>query len=439
MKRFENRFAVCMSLVYFWYAFACANESAQVLVSKKQLVRKKMPLMMTVLGNNAYLDELIHYVNMMLSCKQFKTIGFNTTIERVDAPPTKQYLKNVYEKGSPLLFFLRRDTTHVLWSVFDTYEGKVICAKQSHIPTCATRFFAEHLLDQLWPLLTGHDGFFSTRIACCKERGKGYKDLCLIPPYFNPEDKNYQPLSEVLLSAAKVLAPRWNMMHSMPLVFYSQITDANVCLMSISLDKKQRIVSNFRGLNLLPSFSPCGDQVAFCLSCQGKSNIYIYQEGKKLKKITHNDGNNISPILLRNGDVIFCSDFKDKSPKICYWHADSGEVDILTPGCYATCPAYNEKKHKIAFSAFVDGYMQIHTYDLRTKKQEQTTFDACNKQECSWSPCGNFLVFGADRGAKRLIRLFNCITGEQCSLTSASHRWTYPSWSPRYESPLVIS
>ena len=80
----------------------------------------------------------------------------------------------------------------------------------------------------------------------------------------------------------------------------------------------------------------------------------------------------------------------------------------------------------------VYGLMQLYVYDSKTKKHRQLTTDAGNKQECAWSPCGNYILFAVDYAYKSRIAFLNLLTQERRFLTAADKSCCYPAWSPCY-------
>jgi Tol biopolymer transport system component len=118
------------------------------------------------------------------------------------------------------------------------------------------------------------------------------------------------------------VAPRWHT--QAPMIFFSQLTKENNRLMALDLNsKKPRIISSYEGLNMHPSFSEDGSKSVLCLSGRKNSELYLYDQKicNKLKKkvyiqLTHNEGNNASPCLLPNGNVVFCSDYETGNPQI---------------------------------------------------------------------------------------------------------------------------
>ena len=77
--------------------------------------------------------------------------------------------------------------------------------------------------------------------------------------------------------------------------------------------------------------------------------------------------------------------------------------------------------------------MQLFLYDTITKKHTQITGDAGNKEEPSWSPCGNYLLFSREKNSKSRLAILNVLTNERRFITPPNQHVSYPAWSGRYE------
>ena len=152
---------------------------------------------------------------------------FELSVEDLEKIPTKQELLAIADKGFPLLVFLSRaeDGKGFDWRLYDTTSPAMLKGKRLVKRGLDARVWAHELSDMLWPVLTGQDGFFSTKIAYCKEvkRGKKrpYKYLCVA---------DYDGSNEVVRVPTVVVAPRWG---KSGFLFYSECTNANIRLMYI--------------------------------------------------------------------------------------------------------------------------------------------------------------------------------------------------------------
>ena len=240
---------------------------------------------------------------------------------------------------------------------------------------------------------------------------------------------------KLLVSTATVnVAPCWNRDQNNPLLFYSEHTNKNVRLVSADMYGRRKIVSNFDGINMLPAFSSDGKRVVFCASRGGGNcQLYYYAQGI-FKKLTNNTGNNISPTFSEDGKTLFfCSDFETRGPQIYRYSFNSGKMERITHGGYCVSPCYCQHNNKLAYAKMIRGTMQIFLYDLATKKHAQITRDAGNKEECSWSPCGNYLLFAVETGKESRLALLNLISRHQRFITAEGSVCCYPAWSCPYK------
>src|SRR5690606_10449380 len=151
--------------------------------------------------------------------------------------------------------------------------------------------------------------------------------------------------------------------------------------------------------------------------------------------------NNISPTISADGNTIyFCSDFQTGRPQIYVYHIKKKKLERLTTGGYCASPNYSDKRNAVDYAKMDGVAMQIFVYDLTQKIHTQITYDGGNKEECSWSPCGNYLLFSVENNDKSRIAMHNLLTQKRSYLTAQSTYCNYPAWSSYYtEFPAILS
>jgi len=379
-------------------------------------------------------DELVAILKHDFSFSE----QFDVTLGTYDHTPGKTEMKKLFAEGYLLALFINAKSSNQLeWRIYDTMQGNMVNGKIYTVRGTALRGWAHNIADAVWPQLTGQEGFFSTKIAYCKDvkgkAGKKVKNICIA---------DFDGTQEQLLVNVPTItvAPRWNHDVNNPLLFYSEFTNSNVRLMTVDMHKTRRIASNFEGINMVPAFSGDGTKGVYCASrCDGTCQLY-YFEKSIFKKITHNGGANVSPTMSSDGnEIYFCSDFETGHPQIYKLAVRTKKIDRLTHEGYCATPALNEKHHSLAYTKKVGAEMQVFMLDLNTMAHTQLTHDKGSKQECSWSPCGNYLLYSLDqRNASRIV-MYNMLSGTKKFLTDASVVASYPSWSPVYNQLPVIS
>ncbi len=335
-----------------------------------------------------------------------------------------------------IFFNATNNSREVEWRVYDTDQSAMIKGSKYSYKGQVKRGWAHNIADIVWQVVTGNQGFFSTKIAYCKDIHSPRKRKVMHVYIADYDGSNEQ----LLVSNPTVnVAPRWNNDVVNPLLFYSEYTNSNVRLIAVNMEKKRKVASNFDGINMLASFSGDGKQVIYCAS-QGKGSCQLhYYEKGQLKKLTDNKGNNISPTFSADGKkVFFCSDFQTGQPQIYCLDVEKKSIDRLTTGGYCASPSYSATQNAVAYARIEKGIMQLFLYDAGKATHTQLTFDAEHKEECCWSPSGDFILFSCELKGKSRIAMMNIHTKERKYITSDKMICSYPAWSPVYEAFPVV-
>lgn len=275
-----------------------------------------------------------------------------------------------------------------------------------------------------------------SKIAYCEQPSFGNKVIYI-------SDYACRDPYKVVDSQTINVIPTWHPTKSG--LFYSQFTDTNTRLMAYDFKSKQhKVVSSFPGLNMQPSFSPDGKQIVLCLSTKGNSELYLFDEEacreKKTRyytQLTYNKGNNTSPCLRKNGDIIFCSDFQGGSPQIYYRNSQTQKISRLTQGGYCVGLTYCEKIGTIAFARPVNGIFQLFTLQIdqqgKASSLTQLTHGGGNKRAPTWSPSGKYLAFVYNHSDKNghstdQIATLNVASNRLRILTNGPNHKSFPAW-----------
>ena len=283
----------------------------------------------------------------------------------------------------------------------------------------------------------GVSSCFSSKIAYCKQlwvkhdgKDRVYKHIYIA----DADGKHVRPLVEI---PTVCIAPRWSNQVADPILFYSENTLSNVRLVMANMFGKRKTICSFDGLNMLPAFSDDHKNIVFCLSKDGSSQLYnSYLDAAKtriFKRMTNNDADNFAPCFIDEHTVAFVSDYKTPGkPQIYTIDMQTLQIVQITHDGYCACPAYCKANNKLLYSKMMGKAMQIFVYDVATKIHEQLTTGSESKEEGSWSPCGNFIIFAARSHGNSRIARYNLITGKMQYITPVSENCTYPAWSPCY-------
>lgn len=409
------------------------KKSTQFSVAPKE--HAKLKLLLVMVGEQK--QELNKILDVVKKDLEFSG-QFSVDIEPAQQVATKKEVAGLFARGYSLAIFFNSTPANdaIEWRLYDTTQIMMLKGSKAQKRGMVLRGWAHNMADGLWVALTGQEGMFSTKIAYCKDvpvKRKKKVNHVYVTDY---DGSNL----ELLVSTLTVnVAPRWNRDRKNPLVFYSEYTNSNVRMVAVNMHKKRKIASDFDGVNMLAAFSHDGKRVAYCASRgKGSCQIYCYDTGG-LIKITDNAGNNVAPCFSEDdSDLFYCSDSVTGSPQIFCYDMDRKQQIRLTDGGYCASPSYCAKRKRLSYSKIVNGTMQLFVYDVVAKVHTQLTFDEGHKEESSWSPCGNYLLFSVEQGAHSRIAMLNVMSNDRRYITPNGVFCAYPAWSSTYDEFPVV-
>ncbi len=443
MKKLIIRSPIILFSLVFSFGSNLFSAEQVALEELRAQKHEKMPLFIGLMNVNNDLKKMSELLKKDLEF----TGQFAVTVEKVtEELTTKDQVKQWFKKGYPLIVYLQPASNGYEWRVYDTADARMIKGKKYQKVGTNARGWAHAIADEVWAELTGSQGFFSTKIVYGKDtyrRGRNCKKYI-----YMRDATDVEGISEEILAASPTIsvAPRWNRDTENPTVIYSEYTKTNVRLIAVNMHGKRRVVSDFEGVNMQVSYSLDGKEVVYCLSRAPYSNmknhttsqLYHYrfdaEAGRPLfTRLTTNNGNNFAPCWGPNNTLFYSSDAsKNGMPNICWYNLKTKQLAWVTQDSYATSPNYNPVSNKLIYTKMLNKKMQLFEYDLAKNEHHQLTFDDTNKDDCSWSPCGNLVAYSVEEKGKSRLAIFNLNTREQQFLTSEKDDSSYPSWSPRY-------
>lgn len=415
----------------------CGTGPEEIAVEVCAAQHAHMSLMLGLVEPGAALREVVQTIK-----KDLEWSGqFAVTVRDFNSLHDLSEVKNLARDGYFLAIFLSGDPSRGFeWRIYDTALATMAQGKRYTVNGDVARGWAHNMADALWPVLTGQQGSFSTKLAYCKEAKAANPKIRHKLKQIWVSDYDGSHAQPLVTTPTINIAPRWNHDPETPLLFYSENTRSNIRLVVTSLDGKRKIAANLDGVTLAPAFSADGKRVIYCASRgSGTCQLYLYEQGK-YKQLTNNGGNALSPSLSDDGTILYyVSDFPTGVPHIYSKNMVTGGQTRITGGERAFCPSYCSKKNKLAYTQSVKGTMQLFLYDERSGKHTQLTHDTWDKDECSWSPCGNYLVVGAEKAGKERLAVVSLVDGTLRFITPENEVCSYPTWSGIYNQFPVIS
>lgn len=329
------------------------------------------------------------------------------------------------------------DSKAISIALKDSFSEKPLITANYSLENKAIVHTAHKISEDILPKLTGTNGIALSTLAFCKQVDAHNKRI-FVSDYSCKKERCVTGLPRLNV------APRWH--STLPQLFFSQLTRSNGRLMMHNIKNNvSSVVCSYDGLNMQPAFSPTGDKVVLCLSARnGNSELYLYDQAvcKKAGKrayipLTNNGGNNTSPCIMPDGDVVFCSDFQTGLPQLYHLDMKKKKVHRLTNGSgYCAAPSYCDKTNSIIYTKPVNNIFQLWAIDLDEERimEKQLTFGTGDKLDPAVSPCGNYVAFTYDyvnEQKKRCpqIATLNLASKKIRILTHDGYPKSFPTWT----------
>ncbi|ADA78525.1 PD40 domain-containing protein [Francisella tularensis] len=339
-----------------------------------------------------------------------------------------KYTNNSYNNYTVEVQILKRNDTSYLQAI--TYKN---------INVSLMRTLAHKISNYVYQKLTGNQGFFLTKLAYVKVSNPYARYGRLYELIISDYD-GYNKHVVLRQTDNPIATPSWS--NDGRYIVYSSYSGGSmgVYTLEIATGKVTRI-TNYKGINSSPSFSPDGKEIALALSkgYSDQTNIYIMNlSTKALKRITIN-GINTAPKFSPNGQsIVFTSD-REGRPNIYVASVNSKypQSSILSTKIHqAYEPNYTPDGKNIVFmnqSSRTSG-TQIADFNLANGSVTNITNGKADSSP-TVSPYGDMVAYISTntRGYSSLDMVsldgdnhFNIETADNGNILIQS-----PSWSPK--------
>lgn len=306
--------------------------------------------------------------------------------------------------------------------VYDVAGGSKLGARAWSAGTTQTRTLAHRIADEIIFLVTGERSFLDTKFTFAGNF-TGNKEIYTV-------DADGQGQRQITKNKSINLKPEWNATGTA--IAYTSYAAGNPDLYVADLAKGAiRRVSNRAGVNIGGSFSPLGDILALTLSPGGDSEIFTIDPyaGRELARLTKSPGIDVSPSWSPDGSQIAFVSERSGSPQIYVMGADGSNPHRVTfAGAQNTDPAWSPKGDRIAFVSR-EGHFDVFTVRTDGTGMERVTQGQGDNEDPSWSPDGNYVAFSSTREGGAHIWIASADGRHQVKVTSGKGGYTNPHWS----------
>ncbi len=186
--------------------------------------------------------------------------------------------------------------------------------------------------------------------------------------------------------------------------------------------------SQYRGV-----FDPLGEKLAVVISNAGASDLYLVRDdGSRLRRLTRTRAIEVSPTWSPDGEQIaFVSD-KTGAPQIYIMDVQGGgKVRRLTfNGSYNTAPTWSPDGLWIAYEARVAGQFDIWLIDPEGTVNVPLVTHPRSDEGPSWAPNSRKLAFSSTRRGRADLSAIDRDGSNLQRLTRGAGDNTSPAWGP---------
>ena len=318
------------------------------------------------------------------------------------------------------------DQVTVDFFLHDVFGGKLLgSGKRFSASRQNWRHVGHRIADEIYSLMTGERGYFTSRITFVSEKDKR-KWLTIM-------DQDGANRVDLTQGNHLVLTPRFspNGEH----LFYISYEKGQPRIFKWDLYTGNRTIQgNYPGLNSAPSWSPDGTRMAMTLSKDGNPEIYIKDlRTNQLTRMTNNRGIDTSPSWSPDGRHVVFNSNRAGTPQLYVMDTNNPEnVQRITyEGIYNAAPSWSPRGDLIAFVQGGHGRFRIAVTDPQGKHTRLLT-DSWMDESPTWSPNGRVVLFSRQIKGEYRSRLYTIdLTGHNERLVSqGSMGESDPSWSP---------
>ena len=185
-----------------------------------------------------------------------------------------------------------------------------------------------------------------------------------------------------------------------------------------------------------PAFSPDGKSIAFGSNRAGSMDIYVAgADGSSPRRLTTTQANDTAPCFSPTGQEIAFTSDRTGNPQLWLMDADGLNVRRLSVGIgnWNDGCAWNPAKQysEIAFTARLEaGGFDIAIIDLATRQVRQISQGRGSCEYPSWAPNGRHLVFSCKRNNRWEITIADRDGRSLQTLATGPGNNVQPDWGP---------
>lgn len=424
-----------VSIVVFIAAVcAAANASARIYIPIDQPADQKFPIAVVELkregGSGKAAKEIATIIRSDLNLSGYFLVipeeGFKRHSERegVDEGDIRfDYWKSINAQALVKGTIEREHGKDVITlKLFDPFIGRMLIGKKYRGEGKQWREMAHRFSDEIMEALTGIRGVFNTKIAYSVVTKKGKEIAVMDMDGFNPQ--------EMTKNKSINISPTWSP-DGKQLAFTSYVHGRpDLYVMQLGGKRMKQITSGTGG-KITPNWSPLGDIIAMASSASSISNLYLTSpSGKDVRRLTNSDAIDLSPTWSPDGKRIIFASERAGGLHIFKMDNQGRSIQRLTfVGYQNDMPNWSPIGDKVVFAGRIGGRFDIFIMNPDGSNIQRLTIGSGSNEHPTFSPDGRFVTFSSTRTGSPAIYVMRRDGSNQTRVSKGSG--ILPTWSPQ--------
>ena len=338
------------------------------------------------------------------------------------------YEKTDKEESALFKIKFSGDDKTISWRLYSISENKMIEGKEYSVSKKIPPL-VHAISKDIWTALFGEGNHFEYDLVYVSKNSNNEKKMWEIHrccPCVKGNNKTIVRSSKAILDMSSINPATIN-----SFIVYSQATLSNVKILKLSSTGSLSVVVNQAGTS--------GNFVA---TTSLEDNFYVrsgilyhcyYDENRNfIHKPFTTINMVISPAIGPDKSIFYSS--KNKIWQIEITKNNTTEpVLISEKERFALSPSYCNATETLLYTQKEKGFMQLVSYDIKTKKKKVITDTKYHKQDPSLSPCGTYVAYIAfdQTNNKNYLECMNMHTNTVIRIEEAGENCMFPCWLKR--------
>jgi TolB protein len=308
----------------------------------------------------------------------------------------------------------------------DVQRQQIVLGKEYQVADSQWRLVAHRFSNEILKYFTGELGVFGSQIAYSGKVGR-FKELFVM----DMDGSNIKQLTD---EKGLAVSAAWNPQGSALVYTNYLLRQPDLFVFDMSRRRITRITNDV-AMNVGAKFTIQGDSMYYAKTAGRSSDIFeITAAGKQIRQITRGNGTiEVSPSFSPDGSQVAFVSNRTGGPQIYVMNSDgsnSRRVSFVSSN-YCTSPDWSPRGDKLAFVCRADSGHQLFVSNVDGSSALQLTSYGSN-EDPSFAPDGRYLAFATTFGKSNVfnIAMIRADGSNLRQLTSGRIGELDPDWNP---------